>query len=215
PVTVKHRIGIDREESYAFVRDFVGTVAERGGCEVFIVHARNAWLKGLSPKQNREVPPLRHAFVHRLKADFPQLTIVLNGGIGSDEAIAEHLTKVDGVMVGRHAYHEPFAMAGWDARFLGAVAAADASRDEIEERYVEHVESTAWPAGTSWLAATRHMMGLRNGQAGARRWRQVWSDASLRHASPGAVMQQARAAMAQAAGGATRHDQVHDEPVVA
>ncbi len=199
PVTVKHRIGIDREdsESYGFVRDFVGTVAERGGCEVFIVHARNAWLKGLSPKQNREVPPLRHELVYRLKADFPQLTIVLNGGVTSDEQIALHLRHVDGVMLGRHAYHEPWAMADWDRRFLGAEGAPrsdDEARNAVEAAFVEHVASADFRGGP-WLAATRHMMGLRHGQAGARRWRQVWSDAQLRHERPQQVMQRARNAM--------------------
>ncbi|MDP1534372.1 MAG: tRNA dihydrouridine(20/20a) synthase DusA, partial [Rubrivivax sp.] len=124
PVTVKHRIGIDRVESYDFVRDFVGTVAERGGCEVFVVHARNAWLQGLSPKENRDIPPLRYGFVQRLKQDFPALTIVVNGGVVDDAQIAEQLQGVDGVMVGRQAYHHPWAMADWDARFLGAGAAA-------------------------------------------------------------------------------------------
>jgi tRNA-dihydrouridine synthase A len=111
PVTVKHRIGIDRVESYDFVRDFVGTLAQRGGCQVFIVHARNAWLQGLSPKENREVPPLRYEQVYRLKADFPQLTIVINGGVSSDDQMAQHLAHVDGVMLGRHAYHEPWSHA--------------------------------------------------------------------------------------------------------
>ena len=100
PVTVKHRIGIDRIEDYGFVRDFVGEVA-RGGCEVFIVHARNAWLDGLSPKDNREVPPLRPEFVYRLKQEFPQLRIVLNGGVRDDAQLREHLRHVDGVMVAR------------------------------------------------------------------------------------------------------------------
>jgi tRNA-dihydrouridine synthase A len=197
PVTVKHRIGIDRGESYAFVRDFVGTVHERGGCEVFVVHARNAWLKGLSPKQNREVPPLRYEWVYRLRADFPRLTIVLNGGVAGDEAIAEHLRHVDGVMLGRHAYHEPWAMAAWDERFLGASGPAAVSRDEVEERFVDHV-AAALRAGRlgSSLAATRHMMGLRNSQPGARRWRQVWSDARWRHEAPAQVMRRACAAMA-------------------
>ncbi len=195
PVTVKHRIGIDREESYAFVRDFVGTVAQRGGCEVFIVHARNAWLKGLSPKQNREVPPLRHEFVYRLKADFPHLTLVLNGGVTDDVAIATHLQHVDGVMVGRHAYHDPWAMAAWDQRFLGAGDAAASDTDEVEARYVDCVARLPSVGGAGWLAATRHMMGLRNGQPGARRWRQVWSDARLRQESPHRVMALARAAM--------------------
>ena len=118
PVTVKHRIGIDKIESYDFVRDFVGRIAE-AGCEVFIVHARNAWLKGLSPKENREVPPLRYALVHQLKREFPHLTIVINGGLKTDDEIAEQLQHVDGVMVGRQAYHEPWQMAGWDERFFG------------------------------------------------------------------------------------------------
>ncbi|MBI5717587.1 MAG: tRNA dihydrouridine(20/20a) synthase DusA [Burkholderiales bacterium] len=195
PVTVKHRIGMDRGESYGFVRDFVGTVAQRGGCEVFVVHARNAWLKGLSPKQNREVPPLRYDFVYRLKADFPQLTIVLNGGVTSDEQIAAHLAHVDGVMLGRHAYHEPWAMAAWDQRFLGADEPVAHTSDEVEAHFVDYVARQPWPAGASWLAATRHMMGLRNGQPGARRWRQVWSDARLRHENPVRVMALARAAL--------------------
>ena len=185
PVTVKHRIGIDRVEDYGFMRDFVGTVALRGGCEVFIVHARNAWLKGLSPKENREVPPLRHDLAWRLKADFPQLTIVINGGIADDDAIALHLQHVDGVMVGRHAYHEPYAMAGWDARFFGESVAADSAptRDAVEQGYVHYMEQLA-AQGVPWSHASRHMLGLRNGLPGARRWRQVWSDHRLKAESP-------------------------------
>jgi tRNA-dihydrouridine synthase A len=194
PVTVKHRIGIDRAERYDFVRDFVGTVAERGGCEVFIVHARNAWLKGLSPKENREVPPLRYEMVYRLKADFPALTIVLNGGVTGDDQIAQHLQHVDGVMVGRHAYHEPWAMAGWDARFFGAVAPAT-DREAVEDALVDYMASLS-AAGVPWGHASRHMMGLRNGQPGARRWRQVWSDPALKAGSPAEALRQARAALA-------------------
>ena len=113
PVTVKHRIGIDKTDSYDFVRDFVGTVAD-GGATVFMVHARSAWLKGLSPKENREIPPLRPDFAQRLKADFPDFTIVLNGGIAERAGIAEALTAVDGVMVGRRAYHDPWFLAQVD-----------------------------------------------------------------------------------------------------
>ncbi len=198
PVTVKHRIGIDRVESYDFVRDFVGTVHQRGGCTVFIVHARNAWLQGLSPKENREIPPLRHELVHRLKSDLPALTIAVNGGITSDEAIAEQLAHVDGVMVGRHAYHEPWAMAAWDTRFLGASAPAATGREAVEEGFVNYMEALT-TQGTPWSHASRHLLGLYNGQPGARRWRQVWSDHRLKSERPTRVMQLARAAMAQGA----------------
>jgi tRNA-dihydrouridine synthase A len=194
PVTVKHRIGIDRIESYDFVRDFVGTVAQRGGCQVFIVHARNAWLQGLSPKQNREVPPLRYEMAHRLKLDFPALTIVLNGGINTDEQIEEQLRHVDGVMVGRHAYHEPWAMAGWDARFFGDTTSPP-ERDAVEEAMVGYMARIA-AAGVPWGHASRHMMGLRNGLPGARRWRQVWSDSTLKAGPPAVAWRQARAALA-------------------
>ena len=190
PVTVKHRVGIDRGESYEFMRDFVGTVSERGGCRVFIVHARNAWLKGLSPKENRELPPLRHDMVHRLKADFPALTIVVNGGIMSDSQIEEQLRHVDGVMVGRHAYHEPWAMAVWDERFLGAPPQA-LDRDAVEERFVDYMTHLQ-AAGVPWGHSSRHMMGLRNGLPGARRWRQVWSDPALKAGPPAAALRQAR-----------------------
>jgi len=192
PVTVKHRIGIDRSESYDFVRDFVGTVADRGGCRVFIVHARNAWLKGLSPKENREVPPLRHDIVHRLKADFPALTFVVNGGIAGDEQIAEQLRHVDGVMVGRHAYHEPWSMVAWDERFFGAPPQR-LDRDAVQERFVAYM-ARLQAAGVPWGHASRHMIGLRNGLPGARRWRQVWSDPALKAGSPHEALRLARAA---------------------
>jgi tRNA-dihydrouridine synthase A len=175
PVTVKHRIGVDRTESYDFVRDFVGTVAERGGCTVFIVHARNAWLQGLSPKQNREVPPLRYGVVARLKSDFPALTFVINGGITSLSQIQQQLEDVDGVMVGRQAYHDPWCMAIWDAEVLDAPAAPAVDRGEIEAAMVDYM-AREQQRGTSWLRIARHMLGLWNGQPGARRWRQVWSD---------------------------------------
>jgi tRNA-dihydrouridine synthase A len=178
PVTVKHRIGIDRIERYDFVRDFVGTVAE-GGCNVFIVHARNAWLQGLSPKENREIPPLRYALVHQLKLDFPALTIAINGGISSGDQIGEQLQAVDGVMVGREAYHQPVLMADWDARFWAeglAPVVDDDWRLLIEEQLLAYIEQQQAAHGTPASHITRHMLGLWNGQPGARRWRQVWSD---------------------------------------
>jgi len=193
PVTVKHRIGIDKGESYDFVRDFVGTVAE-AGCTVFIVHARNAWLKGLSPKENREVPPLRYEFVYRLKRDFPALTVVLNGGVSDAEQIAGHLQHVDGVMLGREAYHHPWTMHDWDTRFLGVPSDPAVDRDDVEAALVAYMERQV-ALGVTWPHAARHMMGLRNGQAGARRWRQVWSDHRLKGDAPWAVSRQARAAL--------------------
>ena len=181
PVTVKHRIGIDRQESYDFVRDFVGQVAD-AGCRVFIVHARNAWLQGLSPKENRDVPPLRYEFVYRLKRDFPALTIVLNGGVKTDDEIAAHLEQVDGVMVGRQAYHEPWQMAGWDARFLGEPGPAT-SREAVEAAWIEQLQALH-EAGTPWPQAMRHALGLWNGVPGARVWRRYWSDHRLREQPP-------------------------------
>ena len=186
PVTVKHRIGIDKTESYDFVRDFVGTVAD-AGCQVFIVHARNAWLKGLSPKENREVPPLRYELVHRLKADFPQLTIAINGGINQTAQVAEQLEHIDGVMVGREAYHNPWWLASWDTDFFGD-APTGITRESVEAEMVAYMAREAAEHGTPYSAIARHMLGLRHGQPGARRWRQVWSDHRLKHLPPQEVM---------------------------
>ena len=197
PVTVKHRIGIDRGESYDFVRDFVGTVAARGGCQVLIVHARNAWVKGLSPKENREVPPLRYDFVHRLKLDFPSLTFVVNGGITNAAQIEEQLQLADGVMLGREAYHNPWSMADWDARWWGAKAAPLATREEVEAGVVRYMEQQA-RAGVPWTHIARHMMGLWTGTPGARRWRQVWSDHKLKTWRPYEVAARATEARLQA-----------------
>jgi len=192
PVTVKHRIGIDRIESYAFVRDFVGTVAD-GGCEVFIVHARNAWLHGVSPKENRELPPLRHDVVGALKRDFPALVFVVNGGIRSADEIEQHLGAVDGVMVGRAAYHQPWDLACWDERFFAAPSPT-LSRDDAEAAMVDYMARLV-ASGEPWSHASRHLLGLRNGQPGARRWRQVWSDARLKGEAPATVSKLARQAL--------------------
>ncbi|MDD2545554.1 MAG: tRNA dihydrouridine(20/20a) synthase DusA [Burkholderiaceae bacterium] len=191
PVTVKHRIGIDKDESYAFVRDFVGTVAE-AGCKVFIVHARNAWLKGLSPKENREIPPLRYSVVHQLKADFPELTLAVNGGLSTDAAVQEQLHQLDGVMVGREAYHNPWWLARWDALYFGAPE-SPLTREAVEAAMVDYMEREAQAHGTPWASIARHMLGLRHGLPGARRWRQVWSDHRLKGLPPREVMALAHA----------------------
>ena len=161
PVTVKHRIGIDKVEDYSFVRDFVGTVAQ-AGCETFIVHARNAVLKGLSPKENREIPPLKYDYVYRLKREFPGLRIVINGGITSHAEIEKHLSFVDGVMVGRAAYSDPWLLAD-----EGNTRAAVARR---MYEYAKGVESLRH--------VTRHMLGLYHGMRRARLWRQMLSDSA-------------------------------------
>ena len=196
PVTVKHRIGIDKNDSYEFVRDFVGAVSE-AGCKTFIVHARSAWLKGLSPKENRELPPLRYALVHRLKAEFPQLRIAINGGIASSAQLSEQLQQVDGVMVGREAYHQPWWLASWDADFFGAAPNA-LTRESVEEQMVAYMDRQATEHSTPWSSIARHMLGLRHGLAGSRHWRQVWSDHRLKALHPRDVMALAHAPMAAA-----------------
>jgi len=197
PVTVKHRIGIDKVERYEFVRDFVGTVAE-AGCRSFIVHARNAWLKGLSPKENREIPPLRYDAVHRLKHDFPHLHFSVNGGIATNAQVHEHLRLLDGAMIGREAYHNPWWLAEWDAQFFGAAPAA-CTRESVEAQMCDYMAREAAEHGTPWPTIARHMLGLRNGLPGARRWRQVWSDHRLKGLPPHEVRARAHEPAAQAA----------------
>ena len=197
PVTVKHRIGIDQIESYDFVRDFVGTVKE-AGCSVFIVHARNAWLQGLSPKENREIPPLRYELVYQLKKDFPELTIAINGGIKTNDQIAVHLSQVDGVMIGREAYYNPWLLSAWDAEFFNDVRPL-LSREEVEEAMVIYMERAHQEDGCPWYAIARHMLGLYHGERGGRLWRQVWSNHKLKPLPPREVMSMAREALARGA----------------
>lgn len=198
PVTVKHRIGIDKTESYDFVRDFVGTLS-RAGCQTFIVHARNAWLQGLSPKDNREVPPLRYQVVYRLKQDFPELCFVINGGITQSAQIVDHLQHVDGVMLGREAYHNPWWLSEWDRQFFDDTSPSESSREHIEQHMVDYMSQQAVQHGTPWQSIARHMLGLRHGLPGARRWRQVWSDHKLKGLAPQQVMALAHGPAAQAA----------------
>ena len=201
PITVKHRIGIDQVESFDYVRDFVGTVADVG-CQVFIVHARNAWLKGLSPKENREIPPLRYEFVHRLKQEFPHLIIVLNGGLTTNEQCLEQLrpdamlpgVTLDGVMVGRASYHTPWMMAEWDHLFHHQPKREGFTREMAEALIVAYTEQEVTRTQglahgeVRWPQVMRHVLGLYNGLPGARRWRQVWSDHHLKHHAASEVM---------------------------
>lgn len=191
PITVKHRIGIDRNEDYSFVRDFVGTVAD-AGCDVFIVHARNAWLKGLSPKENREVPPLRYGIATQLKKDFPHLTIVVNGGLATNKAVQAQLALVDGAMIGREAYHNPWWLTHWDSLYFGVPIISPLTREAVEAAMVNYMAHEAAQYGTPWYSIARHMLGLRHGLRGARRWRQVWSDHHLKDWPAHKVMEQAQ-----------------------
>jgi tRNA-dihydrouridine synthase A len=171
PVTVKHRLGLDRVEDFAFVRRFVEAVATHTGCRTFIVHARNAVLKGLSPKDNREIPRLRHDEVHRLKREFPDLEIVANGGIATQEQAEAQLARVDGVMLGRAAYHDSYVLATLHARLFGGAAP---TRAEV----VERMHAYAAACGAPLRAIARHMLGLYQGRPGARLWRRMLSDAA-------------------------------------
>jgi tRNA-dihydrouridine synthase A len=193
PVSVKHRIGIDQDEGYGFVRDFVGQVSD-AGCRVFSVHARNAWLQGLSPKENREIPPLRYELAYQLKRDFPDLIISVNGGITTNAQITEHLNYADGVMVGRAAYHNPWLMSTWDSEFYGE-ALRPLTREGIEEAMVAYMERAFKEDGCPWYAIARHMLGLYHGQRGARLWRQVWSNHKLKPLPPKEVLLIAREAL--------------------
>jgi tRNA-dihydrouridine synthase A len=198
-VTVKHRIGIDKNEDYSFVRDFVGTVAD-AGCNTFIVHARNAILKGLSPKENREIPPLRYELAYRLKQEFPQLEIIINGGVKGDDEIALHLEHVDGVMLGREAYHNPYLMAGWDARFYGDDTPAR-SREQVLEAMIPYIAAQLARHGGHGLklnSITRHMLGLMAGLPGARAFRQLLSDSKKLAAADPALLLEAAARMRRA-----------------
>ncbi len=166
PVTVKTRLGVDDHDSYEFAHSFIACVAA-AGCDTFIVHARKAWLKGLSPKQNREIPPLDYARVHRLKRDFPELCVVINGGLTTVAATLEQLGHVDGVMLGRIAYQDSSLLAEVDARVHGGDAARDAT---VLAHYVRYVAKEI-ESGTPLKTMTRHLLGMRAGRPGGRQWR--------------------------------------------
>jgi len=199
-VTVKHRIGIDYNEDYGFMRDFVGTIAD-AGCQTFIVHARNAVLKGLSPKENREIPPLRYELAYQLKREFPDLEIIINGGIKTNDEIARHLEHVDGVMIGREAYHNPWLMADWDARFYGDAPPA-ASREAVLEAMIPYIRAQLeryGPLGLRLNGITRHMLGLMAGLPGARAYRQLLSDSRRLAAGDPELLLEAASRLRQAA----------------
>jgi tRNA-dihydrouridine synthase A len=173
PVTVKHRIGIDDMESYQQLVAFIEPVAA-AGCSVFIVHARKAWLRGLSPKENREIPPLNYPWVYQLKKDFPQLSIVINGGIQTLQECQTHLEHVDGVMIGREAYQNPWMLAEVDSLLIGKDKPAN-SRDEVIAALLPYAEQQL-ARGAHLNHITRHILGLYQGVPGARKFRRHLSE---------------------------------------
>ncbi|QHA87629.1 tRNA dihydrouridine(20/20a) synthase DusA [Serratia rhizosphaerae] len=189
PVTVKTRIGIDDQDSYAFLCDFIDTVSGRGECETFIIHARKAWLSGLSPKENREVPPLDYPRVYQLKRDFPALTIAINGGVKSLAEAQQHLQHVDGVMMGREAYQNPGILAQVDRELFGSQAAVRDSVEVVEALYPYIERELA--NGTYLGHITRHILGLFQGIPGARQWRRHLSENAHKAGADVRVVEQA------------------------
>ena len=188
PVTVKSRIGIDDRDSYEELTHFIATVAA-AGCETFIVHARKAWLSGLSPKQNREIPPLRYDVVKQLKRDFPQLTIVINGGISTLDAAQDLLVELDGVMLGREIYHNPYLLAQVDAQIFNDVRPIQ-TRQEIICAMLPYIEQQL-QLGERLHTITRHLLGLFHGVEGARLWRRHLSENANKKGADQRVLLQA------------------------
>jgi tRNA-dihydrouridine synthase A len=187
PVTIKTRIGVDDYDSYDHFKNFIQTVAN-AGCEVFIIHARKAWLKGLSPKENREIPPLQYATVYHLKQDFPQLTLVINGGINSLEQVQEQLTKVEGVMIGREAYHNPYMLAEADQLFYRDNHPI-LSRHELVFAFIPYIEQQL-KEGVHLSQISHHLLGMFQGIKGARAWRRYLSEhAHLSNAGVEVILQ--------------------------
>lgn len=195
PVSVKHRIGIDRIEDYAFVRDFIAKI-EQAGCSIFIVHARNAWLKGLSPKENREVPPLRYEVVHQLKQEFPHLEILINGGLCDTASVLEQVRHVDGVMIGREAYQNPWALVEWQRVLYDEHW--HPGHEQILAQLAEYCRAEREAHGTPIRAVVRHILGLANGLPGARRFRQILSDPNELREADERLLQRAWAAVGAA-----------------
>jgi len=191
-VSVKHRIGVDELDSYEHMRNFVKTLAS-AGCQKFTVHARKAWLQGLSPKDNREIPPLRYGDVHQLKQEFPHLLIEINGGFISLEQAQAQLNYVDAVMIGRAAYDNPYLFATSDRQFYGSSNSIP-SRLEVAEAMIPYIDH--WTEkGLKLHKITRHMLQLFHGQAGSRIWKRMLTDNSCKAGAGSAVIEEAIAAV--------------------
>ena len=196
PVTVKCRLGIDQQDSYEELAHFIACSAE-AGCQTFIVHARKAWLQGLSPKENRDIPPLHYDRVYQLKQDFPQLTLVINGGISSLDQAATHLTHVDGVMLGRAAYQTPYLLAGVDTHLFAAYQPGPAP-EAVVQSLLPYIEQQL-QQGVYLSSMSRHILGLFHGQPGARAWRRYLSENAHRRGAGVEVISAALQRLEQAA----------------
>ncbi|HEX8568607.1 MAG TPA: tRNA dihydrouridine(20/20a) synthase DusA [Caulobacteraceae bacterium] len=194
PVTLKCRIGVDEQEPEESLFRLVD-VSASAGVRVFAVHARKAWLQGLSPKENRDLPPLDYDLVYRLKRERPHLTVVLNGGVGSLDEAEAHLEQVDGVMLGRAAYHDPELLGRIDRRFFGE--GDDVEPEEAVRRYLPYVRARV-AEGVHLAAMTRHMLGLFHGRPGARQWRRILTEQGVKPAAGVEVIERALAAISQA-----------------
>lgn len=188
PVTVKNRIGIDEQQERDSLFNFVETVAQ-AGCQTFIVHARKAWLKGLSPKENREIPPLNYALVYELKQAFPQLEIIINGGITTLEQCQHHLQWVDGVMVGREAYHNPWLLAQVDSQLYAAPDSFN-QRKAVIDAFIPYVEQQL-SQGVTLAPMSKPILGLFQGIAGARYWRRYISENAFKSNADAKILLQA------------------------
>ena len=194
PITVKHRIGIDDSEDYVFLRAFIDEVSA-AGCDAFIVHARKAWLQGLSPKENRDIPPLDYEMVYQLKRDYPHLNLSINGGILNLDQADTHLPYVDGVMIGRAAYHDPYILADVDQRYFGETAVVK-SRKQIVREFLPYMEREL-SAGTQLNHMSRHILGVFSGCTGARAWRRHISENAHRKGAGLEIIEQAMAMVAE------------------
>jgi tRNA-dihydrouridine synthase A len=191
PVTVKTRLGVDEHYSYEFVSDFVSRLAQTG-CTVFIMHARKAMLSGLSPKQNRDVPPLNYEWVYQLKREMPDLEIVINGGVGSLQQAEEHLEMVDGVMIGRAAYQNPWLLAECQQRLSEDAGVTE--REQAVHEMTAYIEQQV-RQGVAVKHISRHMLGLFQGLPGAKKWRRFLSENGYRDDTNTRLLEQALAAM--------------------
>ncbi|HIO91774.1 MAG TPA: tRNA dihydrouridine(20/20a) synthase DusA [Leucothrix mucor] len=189
PVTVKNRIGIDDQDEEQSLRHFIDVVSQ-AGCDTFIVHARKAWLKGLSPKENRDVPPLNYDLVYRVKQEFPELEVIINGGIKTLDSCLEHLQYVDGVMLGREAYHNPYLLMQVDGAIYSNVADEMLSRKQVLQQYFPYIEDQI-KQGSHLKHMSRHLLGLFQGQVGAKAWRRHISENAHKEGAGVELLQEA------------------------